>query len=135
MTESAKSAQPLFAHKWAVRLGAALLGGLALVVGLVTWDRLQRARLESATETTAVGDGKFFKPPAKLPALLSGSELAPEKIEVRDTHVFRAVVDPETGLGIYKLSEAASDDERARMKASGALFLLKVAPNEYAGAK
>jgi hypothetical protein len=138
MIESAESPAPLFAQKWAVRFGAALLAGLALVVALATFDRVQRARLESTAETTAVGDVKYFKLPAKLPAVVTSFKatdivvLAVDEIGVRDTHVRR--LDAPSGFTIYELSAAATDEERARVAASGATYLLKLAPNEYAGA-
>jgi hypothetical protein len=141
MNESAKSSQPIFSPQWAVRFGAALVVALTLVVGLASFDGTRRKQLESTSETTAVGDVNYFKPPAKLPAVVASFKAtdvvvsSAEEIGVRDTHVRRVAVDVASGPAIYELSAAASDEERARVAASGAAFLLKLAPNEFVGAK
>jgi hypothetical protein len=144
MNESAKSAQPIFSPQWAIRFGAALVVALTLVVGFASFDGTRRKQLESTSETTAAGDVKYFKPPADAKALpvvaaaWNGQRLmvsAVAEIDVRDTHVRRVGVDAASGLTIYELSEAATEEERSRVTASGAAFLLKLAPNEYVGAQ
>ncbi len=120
-------------------LGGALLAGLAVVTALAAFDRTQRARLETTSETTAVGDVRYFRPPADpklLPvtgATFNGQPLVVASIEeigVRDTHLRRVAVDPASGLTIYALSEAASAGEYEQMGKGGG-YLLKLAPNEY----
>lgn len=144
MNETAESPQPLFAPKWAFRFGAALLVAITLVVVLAGLDRLQRTRLETTSETTAVGDVNYFKLPADAKALpadaasLNGRSLmvvSPDAIDVRDTRLRRVAVDAASGLTVYELSTAATAEERKRVGDSGGIYLLKIAPNEYVRAQ
>lgn len=137
MTDSA----PLFAPRGALRVGLVLVAGLVLIVALAIADKARRPRLESVTETTAVGDTAVFRIPAKLPvvgATLEGQPLhvvSAETIEVRDTHTVRVAHDPAAGLTIYRLSPAATDEERDRAEKGRKAYLLKVEPNEYVKAQ
>jgi hypothetical protein len=144
MNESAKLSPPIFAPKWAIFFGAALLAALTGVVILASLDKGQRARLETTSETTAVGDVRYFQPPADLKtlpvvgAVLNGQPLlvaSVETIGVRDTHLRRVGFDPARGLSIYELSAAANDEDRQRLAAAGGGYLLKLAPNDYVSAR
>ena len=99
MNESSKSPQTIFSPQWAVRFGAALVVALTLVVGFASFDGMRRKQLESTSETTGVGDVKYFKPPADAKALpvaaasWNGQRLlvsAVAEIDVRGTRIDRA---------------------------------------------
>ncbi len=144
MNDSAAQPPPLFAPKWALVFGVALLAAFAVVVILAGLDRRGRERLESTAETTAVGDVRFFiRPldPQAYPvagATWEGQALvvaSGEELDVRDTHLRRAGFDSSNGLTIYELSAAASDAERERVAKSGGRHLLKLAPNDYVSAR
>lgn len=134
---------PLFARPAALRFAFALLAGLTLVVGLAVADKARRGQLETVAETTSVGDTAYFKipDPAKLPvigATLHGQPLhvvSAETIEVRDTHTLRVDHDAASGLTIYQLSPAATDEERDRAEKGRKAYLLKTEPGEYVKAQ
>lgn len=143
MKDSANSPL-LFAPKWALGLGLALVAVIALVTVLARIDRLRRERLETTSETTAVGDARYFQPaldPKELSvagATLNGQPLIVawgEKIDVRDTHLRRVAVDAASGLTIYELAEAATGEERERVAKAGGGYLLKLSPDDYVSAR
>jgi hypothetical protein len=135
-------APPVFAQPWAIRFGAALLAVFVLMVGFAFLDRARRPQLESAEETTAVGDLSFWKLPdgASLPVVavtLDGHSLSVEKaqpFEIRDTHTRRTGRDAASGLTVYELNAAATDAEKSRT-GGGRAFLLKTAANLYVTAR
>lgn len=142
MSESAPedSTSTIYAQPWAVRLGFALLAALTVILGLAFFDNSHRKELETTSETTALGDTRFFQSPAdasRLPAVGATLEGQPlyvadmKSIEVRDTRTHRVGSDPERGLAIYELSATASDAERARLGGNSRTFLLKTAPGQY----
>ena len=143
MNESAESSPPLVAPKWALGFGIALLAAMSLVVVLAGLDRRQRARLETTSETTAVGDVRYFQPPADLKLLpvigatLNGQPLtvaSMENVGIRDTRVRRAGFDPSNGLTIYELAGVATAEDHERLGEGGG-YLLKLSPNEYVQAR
>jgi hypothetical protein len=139
-TASDNSTPAIYAQSWAVRFAFALLAAFTLILGLAFFDNAHRKQLETVSETTAVGDGRFFAPPAEgtsLPvvgASLDGQPLYVgnlKPVEVRDTHTHRAGQDAERGLGIYELSAAATAPERKIVGSDRRTFLLKTGVNEF----
>lgn len=131
---------PLYASSWAFRLGFALLAAFTLILGFAFFDRAHRKELETVSETTAVGDTRFFQAPtdtSRLPAVgatLNGQPLyvaSLDPVEVRDTHTHLVATDVASGLGIYELSGMATKAERERVGAGPHAYLLKVAGDRW----
>ncbi|MEA3189324.1 MAG: hypothetical protein QOD99_3154 [Chthoniobacter sp.] len=122
MPDAAKNALSL---RWAGGLGAALIGGFAIVAAFTCYDHLHRPELETVTEPTAVGDSDFIQPPAGRDAVLGrfqGKKLvASQRIKARDTRMRKAGMDDGGKFYVYRSSEPNDRD---------ALFL-KVAPEDY----
>jgi hypothetical protein len=130
-----------FAGKaWALRLCAALVLGLAVIVVLTMVDRERRATLEEASDESAAADRVYFHPPkdeAKpraAAARLNGRPLFPisyKTYRLDDADARRVGRDDATGLTIYEAGPGApkSDDDRAGR--SEPFYLLKTGPQEY----
>lgn len=117
------SETPVLGASAAFRLGALLLAGLALVLGLAIVDRQRRAAIEGWEEVTAVGDSAYFVQPSATaaPAVVSwqGGELRianGEREKFRDTQMRRAGTAASAGISIYE-----KDGRR----------FVKIAPGEY----
>lgn len=132
------ASQPIFAQPWALRFAFLMLAGMTLVAGLGIYDKSQRTKLETSSETTSVGDKAYYPLPpdkSKLPAvaaawegkLLYVTEL--ETVRVRDANTVKAGRDAERNLNFYRLRADATEEERK--KAGEAFVLLKVAEGEY----
>jgi hypothetical protein len=119
-------------------LGGGLLVGLLVLAVFARIDRERVGKLESFSETTAVGDKVYYRVPNPVPnppvaiASFGGKSLAPvnyEKLDLLDTHMQPAARDPKTQLTIYvsrdplpAASGAQADDE---------FYFVKTASNEY----
>lgn len=121
----------------AVRLGLALLAGLALALFMVARDEARRGSLETVAEATGVGDTKYARRPEKPveasgalvtlqgEALFAASRKSHGK---RDTDMRRVARDEATGLTIYE------ETRRKKTDAEGTLpraYFLKLAPGQY----
>lgn len=134
---------PILCFPWAVRIGAALLCAFAVIVALVLYDNSLRSHLETTSETTAVGDTRYFLLTAgtALPAVVATFQgraltLADAKpIDLRETHTQRIGSDPAAGLEIYALSAAATATERQRVGSDGVTYLLKTGVNQFVVAR
>jgi hypothetical protein len=134
-----KTPPTVYAEPWAVRFGFLLVIGLTLIVGLSFFDNARRPQLETASETTSVGDTHFFvlPEPEKLPvvgAMLDGKPLyvaAKKPFDLKDTHTKRVGQDAERGLTIYTLAETALPAEREKVGRKDGVRLLKTAVNQY----
>ena len=144
MSESSPETPPpaVYAPAWAVRFGFALVAAFTLILGMVFFDNSHRRQLETVSETTAVGDTRYFRPPsaAGFPAVGAMFEGRPLSVvegkpfEVRDTHTRRVGDDPGHGVAIYELSPAATDAERGRVGRNRRAYLLKTDVNQYVAA-
>lgn len=115
-------------------LGGFLLFGLLVQTLLARIDRGRVEKLETFSETTAVGDRVYFPLPAPLPdppamvARVKGGALVPvsyQKFEYRDTKMQPSARDPASKLTIYESREPLDD-------AGGEKFyFVKTAANEY----
>jgi hypothetical protein len=121
----------------AVRLGAALLAALFLVLVLVWRDSGQRARLETTAELTAVGDTHYFPmPPPSVPpyqpiASLRGEPLYPDDFRRHEFHpddMTRVGLDEKGGYILYKAPIRHQD---AGERQIGSIYCLKISPTEY----
>ncbi len=119
----------------AVRLGAALLVGLAITLALVLRDNARRSALEGIVESTAVGDTHYLPIPEPLPpepfpavAHLHGQPLIPsgyKRHEKREADLQPVAKDAATGLTIYQAPIKAKD---AREPPT---YFLKTGPGEF----
>ena len=122
----------------AVRLGAALLVSLFLVLVLVWRDNGQRAALETTAQLTAVGDTHYFPMPAAplVPpypplASLHGQPLYPEDFrphEFQADDMVRVGVDEKAGYVIYRAPDRPQDAGEHKI---GVTYFLKISPKEY----
>ena len=122
------SPTPLLSPRAALRLCAALLAGLAVVVLVALAERPRAVVLEDFSQTTAVGDARYFSipnPPLAVPEPVltwQGQPHAPASYEtepLRDTRMQRVALNEPSGLTIYEMREKP-----------GVLFI-KTGPNEY----
>jgi len=134
MNEPASSATrtaPVSGGTAAFGLGAALLAGLVLMLGLALVDRQRRTHLEGWEERTAVGDRHYFVPAsdATAPAVITWDAgilkvPAAEPVKMRDTGMRKAGSDQATGVSVYTPIEKPGGKSQ-----SG--FFVKVAPGKY----
>jgi hypothetical protein len=106
-------------QRQAVRLGAALLVGLGLVLVLVLRDNAHRSTLEGIAEYSAVGDTHYLPIPDPLPAepfpaaaKLHGQALVPvgyKRHEKREAEMQPVAKDEATGLTIYQAPVKAKE--------------------------
>jgi len=136
-TPDAQNSSQFPGHQAAVRLGAALLAALFLLLVLVWRDDGQRAKLETTTELTAVGDTHYFPMPApQLPpytavASLRGVPLYPDDFRRHEFHpddMTRVGLDEKAGYILYKAPVRRQD---AGEREVGSVYFLKVSPTEY----
>jgi hypothetical protein len=119
----------------AVRLGAALLIGLGLVLALVLRDNARRSTLESIVESSAVGDTRYLPIPDPLPAEpfpavahFGGKPLVPagyKRHEKREADMQAVGTDMATGLTIYRAPV------KAKEASDPPTYFLKVGPGEF----
>jgi hypothetical protein len=122
----------------AVRLGAALLLALFLVLVLVARDNGRRTSLETTAETTAVGDTHYFpmpgtphSPPYQAVARLQGQPLYPtdyRRHEYPIDDMIRVGQDESSGYFIYQAPESPKDADERKL---GPVYFLKISPTEY----
>lgn len=128
----------IFAQPYAMRLGAALLIALALIL-ILTWrDNARRSTLEVVVESSALGDTNYLpmpepppEPPYAAVALLAGKPLYPagfKRHERREGDLVRVAVDDRTGLSIYKVAPNAKGEGKGD---SEPVFFLKIGPGEF----
>lgn len=131
-------AHEIFAQRQAVRLGAALLVALALILILTCRDNAHRSTLEVVVQSSAVGDTNYARlpepepePPYQAIAALHGQPLYPtdyKRHERSEADMVRVAVDEATGLAIYQGPPKAKDDET---KGPGPAYFLKLGPGEF----
>lgn len=122
----------------AVRLGAALLAGLALVLVMVWRDNARRTQLEVVVESSALGDTHYLRLPAgPMPdpppqvATLRGQALFPvsgKRHEKNEVELFRVARDEATGLTIYQAPAKAKGEGESE---STPTYFLKLGPGEF----
>ena len=122
----------------AVRLGAALLVALFLVLILAARDNGRRTALETTAEYTAVGDTHYFPmpekhllPPFPVVAALPGVSLAPadyRRHEFSADDMTRVGVESATGCIVYRAPERAKDQDDRKL---GPIYYLKLSATEY----
>ena len=122
----------------ALRLGAAFLAALFLVLILVWRDNGQRAQFETTVELTAVGDTHFYPMPGSEPsppyapiASIHGQPLYPadfRRHEFRPDDMTRAGLDEEAGFVLYHAPVRRQD---AGENPTGPVYFLKISPTEY----
>ncbi|MDR3403369.1 MAG: hypothetical protein P4L99_12800 [Chthoniobacter sp.] len=122
----------------AVRLGAALLVVLFLVLVLTWRDNGHRAALETTAEFTSVGDAHYFPMPATPPpppflavASLQGKPLYPadyRRHEYAADDMTRVGVDEKGGYIVYEAPQRAKDADERKL---GKVYFLKISPKEY----
>lgn len=127
-THSDPNATAVLGGSAAFRVGAVLLVGLALSLGLAATDRQRRASIESWQEVTAVGDKPYFVPPSdpasEAMVVMEAGQfkiLTAERTKLKDTQMRRAGRDAVTGVHIYQ-TEPPQTPVR---------FYVRVAPGEY----
>lgn len=111
MSESTNPEPAFFSARTAYAIGGALVLGLGGVTAYAVLDRPRAGGVESFSETTAVGDKVYFRPPVQPLAVpdpvltWQGRKWAPanyEKLKIDDTRMFRAGRDPETRFSVYR---------------------------------
>ena len=122
----------------AVRLGAALLVALFLILVLVWRDNGQRATLETTAQLTAVGDTHYFPMPAAplvapYPPVVSlhGTPFYPADYrhhEFRPDDMIRVGEDEKAGYILYRAPVRPQD---AGEHEPGSTYFLKISPTEY----
>jgi hypothetical protein len=122
----------------AVRLGAALLVVLFLVLVLTWRDNGRRAVLETTAEYTSVGDAHYYPMPATAPAppfmavaSLQGKLLYPadyRRHEYAADDMTRVGVDEKGGYVVYEAPRRAKDADERKL---GDIYYLKISPTEY----
>jgi hypothetical protein len=137
-TPRAEGAPEFPGRETAVRLGAALLAALFLVLVLVWRDNGQRTRMETTAELTAVGDAHYFSMPSPLPtppfqpvASLRGEPLYPADFRRHEFHpddMTRIGLDEKGGYILYKGPIRRQDEGERQI---GSLYFLKISPTEY----
>jgi hypothetical protein len=123
----------------AMHFGFAIVAGMAVLVLVLSRDSANRAKLESFSETTAVGDQSYFKVPprAAAPAVavtFQGKPLTPisvRRIELRDSKMSYAGVDDGGSLRIYTSSEPVPLEKGEAEVKGRPVYFLKSALNEY----
>jgi len=116
MPDSSPEAEPLFARRTAVRIGAAMLIGVAAVAAFTWWDGGQLRERERFEETTAVGDNSFFSaPPEAAPVFSAEGKMwkivQRKKVSQRDTEMMRAGRDEARGVTFYRPRAKPKTDE------------------------
>lgn len=135
---SAENEAPFPGRTAAVRLGAAMLLALFLVLVLVARDNGRRTAIETTVETTAVGDTHYYpmpvpppKPPFQAVASLQGKPLYPadyRRHEYPPDDMTRIGRDEKGGYIVYQAPVNAKDEDDRKI---GAVYFLKISPTEY----
>lgn len=134
------SGQPFPGQRAAVILGVALLAALGLTLALVLRDNAHRQEMEVLTESSAVGDTRYYKIPDPAPeepypaiAHLDGQALYPvgyKRHERNEADMAPLAKDDATGLTIYQTPAKAKEqgDPQSYFIKIGPGTFLKVRP-------
>ena len=114
----------------------AVLLALAGLIPLMAMDHAEREKLETVSETTAVGDQAYLKHRTRGPmpeVFLHGKPLlppSPRHLELRDSKMTFAGVEDGGTLRLYTTNEPVPW-EKGEIEIKGEVYYMKIEPNLY----